>query len=218
MSTRSWTTSSDTALKLRQLRRLAQETKNHDLERNLYIEERKAERGILLAQYWRDGWRGILSARMLGHCLWIAVMASYSLFADCGRSFVRPLVGLAISVIFHWAYGSVLTAPSDRSRLEDFRRAAWAFSISNAVPFVGALTLERDVKLTLLCGDRPTSVQPASGTPAAQTAQPAQPQSLSQCVPVPGRRFQLLALGQSIFSVLCLFFIALALRNYFKLK
>lgn len=219
IATRGWTTDSKTALKLRELRKLAEETKSHDLERDLYIEERRAERGILFAQYWREGWKGRLGPRMLGHCLWIGVMGVYWALADYGRSFVRPLLGLALSVfLFHWAYGSVLTAPSDRSRLEDFRRAAWAFSISNAVPFVGALTLERDVKLTLLCGDRPTSVQPASGAPAAQTAQPARPQSLSQCVPVPGRRFQLLALGQSIFSALCIFFIALALRNYFKLK
>jgi hypothetical protein len=36
--------------------------------------------------------------------------------------------------------------------------------------------------------------------------------------PIPGRRFQLLALGQSIFSALCIFFAGLALRNYFKLR
>jgi hypothetical protein len=64
----------------------------------------------------------------------------------------------------------------------------------------------------------PSGGEQAPNAPAAQTAQPAQPQSLSQCVPVPGRRFQLLALGQSIFSALCIFFIALALRNYFQLK
>ena len=74
------------------------------------------------------------------------------------------------------------------------------------MPFVGALTLERDVKLTLLCGDRPID------------AATAQRQNVPQCVPVPGRRFQLFVLLQSIFSALCVFFIALALRNYFKLK
>jgi hypothetical protein len=35
---------------LRALRKIAEETKNHDLERDLYIEERKAERGV----YWRQ--------------------------------------------------------------------------------------------------------------------------------------------------------------------
>ena len=36
-----------------------------------------------------------------------------------------------------------------------------------------------------------------------------------QCVPLPGRSFQLLVLLQSIFSAVCVFFIALALRNLF---
>jgi hypothetical protein len=35
---------------------------------------------------------------------------------------------------------------------------------------------------------------------------------------VPGRRFQLLVILQSIFSTMCVFFLALALRNYFKLN
>jgi hypothetical protein len=38
------------ALRLRRLRKIAEETKNHDLESDLYIEERKAERGIYLRQ------------------------------------------------------------------------------------------------------------------------------------------------------------------------
>jgi uncharacterized protein YjbI with pentapeptide repeats len=202
-----WTIDSLITLRLRQLRELAAETNNHDLERDLYIEERKAERGIKFARSWREGWKKRLSPRMFAHLFWMAVMFGYWLLADYGRSVVRPLVGLAISVfVFHWAYGSVLIAPSDPGRLEDFRRAGWAFAISSAVPFVGALTLERDVKLTLLCGDRPID------------ATTAQRQNALQCLPVPGRRFQLLVILQSIFSAMCVFFIALAMRNYFKLN
>jgi uncharacterized protein YjbI with pentapeptide repeats len=204
---RGWTTSSVVALRLRALRALAEATKNHDLERDLYIEERKAERGILFAQYWSEGWKGILGPGMFSHLLWLLIMFGYSLLADFGRSVLRPLAGLAVSVfVFHWAYASVLTAPSDPARLEDFRRSVWAFAVSSAVPFVGALTLEGGVKLALLCGDQPTD--PAT----------ALRQSMPQCVPVPGRRFQLLVLLQSILSSLCLFFVALALRNFFKLK
>ena len=135
-------------------------------------------------------------------------MDAYSLLSDYGRSFVRPLIALAISVtLFWWAYSAVLLPPTDPNKLADFRRATWAFAISNAVPFVGALTLERDVKLTLLCGDRPIDAQ-----------QSKQMNDAPICVPIPGRRFQLLALGQSIFSALCIFFAGLALRNYFKLR
>lgn len=208
-----WTKDGKVALRLRALRKLAEETSNHDLERDLYLTERRAERGILFARY-LHGARGgdirplhFLRPRLLGHCLWIAVMAVYRSLADYGRSFLRPLIALAASVfLFHWAYSAVLIRPNIATKLEDFHRATWAFAISNAVPFVGALTLERDVKLTLLCGDRPID--------AVQAAQLNRP----VCVPVPGRRFQLLSLAQSIFSALCIFFAGLALRNYFKLR
>ena len=192
-----WTTDSDVANQLRRLRDLADTTKNHDLERDLYIEERKAERGILIAQYWRAGWRSLLNPRLYSHCLWIAVMAAYSLLADYGRSFVRPLVALFASVfIFHAVYWMVLSAPSKPSDREEFRRAIWAFSIANAVPFVGALSLEQGVKLQLFCEDKPRPCP----------------------VVAPGTWFQVVALGQSIFSALCIFFTGLALRNYFKLR
>jgi hypothetical protein len=45
-----WNSESDVPARLRRLRKLAEDTKNHDLARNLYIEERKAERGIYLCQ------------------------------------------------------------------------------------------------------------------------------------------------------------------------
>jgi uncharacterized protein YjbI with pentapeptide repeats len=192
-----WTTDSEVANQLRRLRDLADTTKNHDLERDLYIEERKAERGILLAQYWRGGRRSFLKPRLYSHCLWIAVMAAYSLFADYGRSFVRPLAALfASAFVFHAVYWMVLEAPSGPSHREEFRRAVWAFSIASAVPFVGALSLEQGVKLQLFCQDRPR--------PCPAVA--------------PGTSFQVVALGQSIFSALCIFFAGLALRNYFKLR
>jgi hypothetical protein len=41
-----WTSDSLIPIRLRALRKIAEDTKNHDLERDLYIEERKAERGI----------------------------------------------------------------------------------------------------------------------------------------------------------------------------
>src|SRR5207249_3747100 len=55
-----WTTNGDTVLQLRRLRKIAEETKNHDLERDLYIEERKAERGIQLAHRLASLGRGLL--------------------------------------------------------------------------------------------------------------------------------------------------------------
>jgi len=43
-----FTKNSRVLLRLRALRKIAEETKNHDFERDLYIEERKVERGV----YW----------------------------------------------------------------------------------------------------------------------------------------------------------------------
>ena len=45
-----WTSDSKVPARLRAHRKIAEETKNHDLERDLYIEERKAERGVYLNQ------------------------------------------------------------------------------------------------------------------------------------------------------------------------
>jgi hypothetical protein len=45
-----WTKDTEVPLRLRAFRKIAEDTKNHDLERDLYIEERKAERGV----YWRQ--------------------------------------------------------------------------------------------------------------------------------------------------------------------
>jgi hypothetical protein len=47
-----WTKNSRIPVRFRSFRKLAEETKNHDLERDLYIEERKAERGVYLCHRW----------------------------------------------------------------------------------------------------------------------------------------------------------------------
>jgi hypothetical protein len=47
---RAWTKDTQIPVRLRRLRKIAEDTKNHDLARALYIEERKAERGL----YWRQ--------------------------------------------------------------------------------------------------------------------------------------------------------------------
>ena len=88
----------------------------------------------------------------------------------------------------------------------DFKDAEWAYAIANAVRFVGALPLEKEVKTTLLCGGR------------ADYRAIARSEGVASCVHISSRRFQLLTIGQSIFSAVCVFFAGLALRNYFKLK
>jgi hypothetical protein len=205
--TKGWTTNSAVALQLRMLRKLSEELKNHDLERDLYIEERKAERGIVLAQLRRQG-RMFLKPRFYAHCLWIAVMGFYWILADYGRSFIRPLFALILSVFVVKALYPLTLSSTSISRNMHLRKEVTEFAVAHAVPIVGSLTLGSEVKITLLCGGRPTDPRMA------------EQEKVPVCAPVPRPPlgFQLLVLAQSVFSVLCIFFIGLALRNYFKLR
>jgi hypothetical protein len=89
-------------VRLRACRKIAEETKNHDLERDLYTEERKAERGNYLRQRLEDlkrdhGRIGQDVRRLIATILWSAVMVFYGALANYGRSFVRPLGWLILS-------------------------------------------------------------------------------------------------------------------------
>jgi hypothetical protein len=101
-----WTGDSVIPVRLRTLRKLAEETKNHDLERDLSIEERKAERGVYLHQRWeglkKASWieRPLTAWRLLVHVLWIIVMFFYGVLADYGRNVVLPAAWLIASIFF----------------------------------------------------------------------------------------------------------------------
>jgi hypothetical protein len=225
---RAWTEDSRVPLRLRALRKIAEDTKNHDLERDLYIEERKAGRGVYLNQLlerdeldkklrdvteqkkhvwfeWRlqrrarnAHWLGFLAkpsqgARLIAHCLWIIVMWFYRALADYGRNFVLPAAWLGLSVwLFHWRYGEILAPLMPQAGTLDaakYVRAVWMVALGNAVPFVG---LDGEVKKFLFCaGD-------------------------ANCLPPEG--FQLLVIAQNVVSIILVFFIGLALRNYFRIK
>jgi hypothetical protein len=87
-----------------------------------------------------------------------------------------------------------------------FVRAARAFALANAVPLIGASTLDKDVRDRLICGDRPVDEKRAAE------------QGTAPCIPIPPLSFQALAMLQTIVSALCVFFIALAMRNYFRMR
>ncbi len=67
-------------------------------------------------------------------------------------------------------------------------------ALGNTVPFVGPLTIDSKVKEFLFCPWRncPDPLIPPEG-------------------------YQLLVLGQNLLSIICVFFIGLALRNYFRI-
>jgi len=67
-------------------------------------------------------------------------------------------------------------------------------ALGNAVPFVGPLTFEGEVKKFLFCaGD-------------------------ANCLPIPPEGFQFLVIARNVLSIILVFFIGLALRNYFRIK
>ncbi|MCI0736316.1 MAG: hypothetical protein L0Y50_08610 [Beijerinckiaceae bacterium] len=228
-----WTMDSAIPVRLRRLRKLAEETKNHDLERDLYIEERKAERGV----YWRQlrrqlsnreelanklkeiaaqkyhvwlEWRlnqkaryahWLLAkpaqlARLITHCLWIAVMGAYWALSNYGRSVLWPLVLLVLSVpAFNRIYTAILAQLLEKAPdVDKYQRAVWMLALGNTVPFIGPLTIDPKLKQFLFClGDE-------------------------KCPPIPPEGYQFAVLSQNLVSLILFFFIGLALRNYFKIK
>jgi uncharacterized protein YjbI with pentapeptide repeats len=233
---RHWTFNSQIPIRFRALRKIAEETKNPDLERDLYIEERKAERGVYLCQRLKElGWSelktklndinkqpnakvwkwwhktiarmkfvvGITTkprefGRLITHILWIGIMAAYWALADYGRSIVQPLAWLIASGFFsYWCYGKIFAplAPKAGALADQYDHAVKMLALGNTVPFIGPLTIDSKVKEFLLCpsGDCPAPIMPPDG-------------------------YQWLVLSQNLLSIILVFFIGLALRNYFKIK
>ncbi|MER2605557.1 MAG: hypothetical protein ABTQ29_07000, partial [Siculibacillus sp.] len=178
--------------------------------------------------YLRHGTR-VLGALLplLGHLVWIGVMALYWAFADYGRSWVRPAVWLVVSLLAFHGGGSIegidarllserRAAAIERVVGDEARTAVAAqydeavrlYSVANSIPFVGPLTVDGDVKKFLFCGETGKGVETAAAS-AAKAA---------TCVPLPPRGFQLATIGQNLLSILLVFFMGLALRNYFRLK
>ncbi len=196
-----WTFQSRVPVRLRALRKMAEDTKNHDLERDLYIEERKAERGIYLVQRFIDWVRDPKKKwALIAHVLWILVMSVYRALADYGRSFARPAIWLVSSVwVFHWGYAAILAPLMPQAGTPDaakYERAVGMLALGNAVPFVGPLTIDSKIKEFLFCPNNAASCLP----------------------PIPPEGFQFLMIFQNLFSITCVFFIGLALRNYFRIK
>jgi len=231
------TTNGRIPVRLRAFRKFAEETKNHDLERDLYIEERKAERGVKWHQLsdelkrapeelkkqlvditkqkkdvWSE-WRLQVKARiahLLGiavnrvrlavHGLWIVPMFLYWALSDYGRNFVLPSIWLGLSVpFFYWRYREVLALlmhEAGSANADKYNHAEWMLALGNAVPFVGPLTIDSEIKKFLFC-----------------------PSGADCCLPpIPPEGFQFLVIFQNLFSIICVFFIGLALRNYFRIK
>jgi hypothetical protein len=135
---------------------------------------------------------------LIAHLLWIAVIGVYWALADYGRSFIRPGAWLvASSFFFYWCYDKILAPlmPKTGTLADKYEQAVRMLALGNAVPFVGPLTIDGEIKRFLFC-------------PGCNDKIPA----------IPPEGYQWLVLGQNIFSITCVFFIGLALRNYFRIK
>lgn len=113
--------------RLRDSRKIAEEKRDHDRERDLYIEERKAELRIHLDQQFRRLKRErmaqwpLIAVALIDQLLWIAVMFIYGALANYGRSFVLPAMWLIASgFFFYWGYSMVFATLAPKTGpLED---------------------------------------------------------------------------------------------------
>jgi hypothetical protein len=102
-----------------------------------------------------------------------------------------------VCFFFHWRYSTVLAAQiheAGPANAERYGRVIWMAAFGNAVPFIGPLTIDSEIKKFLFC--------PGFGP----------------CLPIPPEWFQFWTLFQNLLSIILVFFIGLALRNYFKIK
>jgi hypothetical protein len=119
--------------------------------------------------------------------------------ADYGRSFLRPLTWLVASgFVFYWGYGTILAPlmPTAQAIAAKYEHAVGMAALGNAVPFVGPLTIDSEIRKFLFCGGDVSK----------------------NCLAVPPDGFQLLVVAQNLVSIACVFFICLALRSYFRIK
>jgi hypothetical protein len=127
-------------------------------------------------------------------------MLLYWALANYGRSFLLPAAWLGLSVpLFHCGYNKILAQLMPQAGTLDaakYARAEWMVALGNAMPFVGPLTIDAEIKKFLFC-----------------------PSGDASCLPlIPPEYFQLLVVGQNLVSIILVFFIGLALRNYFRIK
>lgn len=196
---------SEDVIRLRAFRKLAEETRNHDLERDLFLREREVELGVYLQQLWnklyREGWKDWPknASRLFSRIPVILIMVFYWALADYGRSFLRPLAWLVASGFFFYSRYLAVLRPQmqmmNPNGVDRYREAVQALAIGNTVPFIGPLTIDADTKRFLLC-------------PAGNCHSPL----------IPPEGYQWLMLSQNLISIILVFFIGLALRNYFKIK
>ena len=220
---RNWTTEGKIDTRLRRLRKIAKDVEAGDLERDLFILERKAQRGRLFSgptDPWPAAWnrgrphdRASLSEnlqeldlfRMLGLLLRLLGLVFrplgltlwlflYGITSDYGRSIIRPLAWLVVSFFgFLGLYRWQYNAYCGRP-FPLTNPDLMSFTLGNSLPFLSSLNPARRDVLLRLFGEHGH---------ADRVAIPFAIETLSSI--------------QSILGAVLLFLLLLAIRNRFRL-
>lgn len=209
-----FTFDSSVLLKLRALRGVAEATKNHDLERDLYIEERKAERGIYLNEYGKKLFYGNITSRLfnlgrfIDHFIMIIIMRFYWISSNYGRNIILPLIWYVTFLYFQlFEYRTIFNEVSlngirkgslnGEVEIEKFNTLVDTLAIANNIPIIGNLSLDNEMKQFVFCGGQLLDKS-------------------SVCIPPDG--YLWIVISQNLISGILIFLFGLGLRNYFKIK
>lgn len=209
-------------LNIRAFRKLAEDTKNHDLERDIYIEERKIEQSLVVksirsrifrhqGKWWERAFGTFSDISKFISTFAVSILSFlYWIFSNFGRSIIRPFIWFFISFLLFSFYndnfvfkaifenapksvgGDVLALVGN----ETYQKIANSTNLANNIPFVGQLAVDSEAKRVLFCGYIADKTH----------------------LCLPPVNYEIMLLFQNLFVGLMIFFFGLAIRNYFKIK
>jgi uncharacterized protein YjbI with pentapeptide repeats len=232
-----WTELSRIPILLRTLRKIAEETKNHDLERDLYVEERKAERGV--------NWRQLLdelrnAPEELKKNLKDIDEQQREVWSNWRhrvRAHIANVFGIAVKIARLFTHLFWIAVISAYWALADYGRSfarplAWLFVSVFIFHFGYALILAPlkqkvdpankdyyDQAVWMLAlGNAVPFVGHLSIDAGIKDSLYCPGDVCGERSPIPPLGVQVLVIVQNVVSIALIFFFGLALRNYFKIK
>lgn len=198
-----WTINTDVPTRLRRFRKLMDDAKAQDIEHDLFILERKAERGIKI----HNRKNLPLTPSPFGS---IVLLWFYSFFSDCGRSATRPflyfIANIAASYYLYFILYTIKVSPAPLMQMSwklccDIGKIPekplfdiLSFTIGHALPLIGSLSAAREAAIHRLFSN-----------------------PLTQRLEMPFS-IELAAICQSIIGAILFFLMLLAIRNHFRIR
>ena len=134
-----WTTDTDIAARIRRLRKIMADIHAQDVERDLFILERQAER---LPLYKTNKLQGVGAILLLG---------LYWLLSDYGRSMKRPIFWFFAQL---WGFSLLYRDFIPDIGKGNFRHDVCSYTLSHALPFVGSLNPSRSEMMKRLFDEK----------------------------------------------------------------